>query len=483
MNLLETFDSLIGSWRGVFSQERTFERARRLTFGFITCLRVHLTSTAICASGRQFQDWSADYRVGSRAPWEPRQLFDVVLDHLPRLLSSPEAAIFAAMDDTILKKTGRHIPGVKILRDPMSPPFHVNLCYGLRFVQISALASPRDSAGPARALPVRFEFAPPANKPKKNASPEDWDRYKEEQKKRTLSLAGVEAMRSLRESLDQRAGMRQRQLIISGDGSYSNRAVLTRLPERTTYIGRVRKDAKLHYPLPASDGKAALGRPRRYGPVAPTPEQILKDDSIAEIKVKCFAAGQLREIKVKVVRAVYWRKAGVDMPLQVVVIQPLGYRLRIGSKLLYRQPAFLICTDPDLDLATLVQAYINRWEIECNHRDEKSLLGVDQSQVWNPNSVRRLPQLQVAGYSLLLLASILTSGFQRSAEYLPLPKWRRKSIRPSLLDLLALLRDQIFATAARTPFVISDDFVNAHSPNAKSQKRALTPETLCTLAA
>jgi len=48
MKLLETFDSLIGSWRGVFSQERTFERARRLTFGLITCLRVHLTSTAIC---------------------------------------------------------------------------------------------------------------------------------------------------------------------------------------------------------------------------------------------------------------------------------------------------------------------------------------------------------------------------------------------------------------------------------------------------
>lgn len=53
MKLLETFHSLIGSWRGVFSQPRTFERVRRLTFGLITCLRVHLTSTAIRASGRQ----------------------------------------------------------------------------------------------------------------------------------------------------------------------------------------------------------------------------------------------------------------------------------------------------------------------------------------------------------------------------------------------------------------------------------------------
>ena len=111
MNLLETFDSLLQQWRGVFSQERTFERARRLTFGLLSCLRMHLTSTAICASGRQFQDWSADYRVCSRSPWEPRQLFDVVLDHLPGLLPSAQAPVLVAIDDTILKKTSRRIPG------------------------------------------------------------------------------------------------------------------------------------------------------------------------------------------------------------------------------------------------------------------------------------------------------------------------------------------------------------------------------------
>jgi hypothetical protein len=482
MRLAETFDHLLQSWRSVFSQERTFERARRLTFGLLTCLRMHLTSTAICASGRQFIDWSADYRVCSRSPWEPRQLFDVILDHLPQLLPSPEAPVFAALDDTILKKTGRRIPGVKILRDPMSPPFHVNLCYGLRFVQVSALVSPTDAAGPARALPVRFDFAPPANKPKKNAPPETWDTYKEQQKKRTLTLAGVEAVASLRQSLDQRPDTRQRQLIVSGDGSYSNCNFLRRLPERTTYIGRMRKDSKLHHPVPARDGKPQ-GRSRRYGPPAPTPEQILKDDSIPLIKVKCFAAGQLREMPVKMLGPLYWRKAGADVPLQIVIIKPLGYRLRNGSKMLYRNPAFLVCTDPQLDLATLVQAYVNRWEIECNHRDEKSLLGVAQGQVWNPNSVRRLPQLQVAGYSLLLLASILSSGFQRTAEYLPLPKWRRKSIRPSLLDLLSLLRDQIFATPADAPLLRFDDFAPANPPVTKSQKPPLASETLCTVAA
>jgi hypothetical protein len=76
--------------------------------------------------------------------------------------------------------------------------------------------------------------------------------------------------------------------------------------------------------------------------------------------------------------------------------------------------------------------------------------------------VRRLPQLPVAGYSLLLLA-ILSSGFQRTAAYLPLPKGRRKSIRPSLLDLLALLRNQIFAPATDAPLLHFDDFADARS--------------------
>ena len=482
MNLLETYDSLLQDWRQVFSQKRTFGRARRLTFGLLVCLRLHLTSRAICAVGRQFVDWSADYRLCSRSPWNPHRLFDPIFDRLPALLASPSAPVIAALDDTLCKKTGRHIPGVSMARDPMSPPFHVNLCYGLRFVQVSVLVSPAEAPGAARALPVRFDFAPPAVKPKKNAAPEMHEAYKKEKKLRALPLTGLAAMASVRQSLDERAETAQRQLIVSGDGSYTNKTVLRNLPPRTTFIGRIRKDAKLHAPLAERDG--ATGRPRLYGPPAPTPEQILPDDSIPVVKIKCFAAGEVRDIPVKVYGPVYGRKAGADLPLWLVVIKPLGYRLRIGSKLLYRQPAFLICTDLNLDLQLLVQSYIQRWEIECNHRDEKSLLGVAQGQVRSPQAVSRLPQFQVAAYSLLLLASLLSSGFQRTADYLPLPKWRRQAARPSLLDLLNLLRHQIFARGVDAPVVSFDHFASAATPpELKSSKLPLAAETLATLAA
>jgi hypothetical protein len=485
MNLLETLDDLLQGWRPAFAEARTFVRARRLTLGLLVCLRRHLTSQAICATGRQFVDWTSDYRLYSRCVWEPRQLFDPVFDRLSPLLRSPEAPVLVAVDDTLCRKSAKKkIPGVTLARDPQSPGFRVNFCYGLRFVQLSVLIPPR-TPGPARALPVRFELAPPAEKPKKGASAEAQAAYRQEKKKRALTVVGREAMSSVRQSMDQREDLQDRQLILCGDGSYTNGNVLKHLPERTTYIGRIRKDAKLHWPLAQTGGKAK-GRPRRYGVVAPTPEQILHDESIPWVKVLCFVAGELREVSVKVVGPVYWRKAGVEMALQVVVIRPAGYRLRNGSKLLYRQPAFLICTDEKLELHTLVQAYVYRWEIECNHREEKSLLGVGQGQVRNPEAVRRLPQLQVASYSLLLLATLLSSGFGRTGEFLPLPKWRTQPIRASVSDILALLREQIFArvmTASRKPLLSFDHLADRAALDAKSTKKPLAPDTICTVAA
>lgn len=512
--LLETFEELIGGWRKAFSQQRVYGRARRLTFGLLTCLRLHLTSNAICATGRQFVDWAADYRLFSRSPWEPVELFDVVLDQVPGLLDSASAPLMLALDDTQLPKTSRKIDGVSLGRDPMSPPFRVNLRYGLRFVQASVLLPPPGGNGAARAIPVRFEMAPPAIKPKavkeaeklrkqekasaqnKPGQPQPAKRrksqltpeevaYREEKKKRALPQVGLNLLHSVRASMDERPELRERVLLALGDNSYTNRRMLQGLPERTTYIGRIREDARLCWPPEPSRGKRR-GRPRRYGPKAPTPGEILRDESIPWTTVRCFAAGRFHEMQVKVLRNLYWRNAGADMPVQVVVIQPLGYRLRKGARLSYRRPAFLICDDPALGLQLLVQAYIYRWEIECNHRDEKSLLGVGQGQVQNPNAVRRLPQFQVAGYSLLLLASLLSSGFRRTGqEYLPLPKWRVASeqARPSLLDLLNLMRHQIFARGADAPLLDFEAFLSTAPEAVKATKLPLAAETLGTLAA
>src|SRR5205823_6479227 len=109
------------------------------------------------------------------------------------------------------------------------------------------------STGPLQTSPA----ADPEGEKQKQEWDAKWQAYKKEHKLRRLPLAGLNAIRSVRESLNQRPETCQRILIVSGDGSYTTRDVVRNLPALTTYIGRIRKDAKLHYPLEAPAGKSA----------------------------------------------------------------------------------------------------------------------------------------------------------------------------------------------------------------------------------
>ncbi len=93
----------------------------------------------------------------------------------------------------------------------------------------------------------------------------------------------------------------------------------------------------------------------------------------------------------------------------------------------------------------LLQAYFDRWQIEINHRDEKSILGVGHAQVWADLSVPRVPALMVATYSLMLLSALETYGPTRTTAYEPLPKWRTAARRASCQDLVTLVRKQFEA--------------------------------------
>jgi hypothetical protein len=154
-------------------------------------------------------------------------------------------------------------------------------------------------------------------------------------------------------------------------------------------------------------------------------------------------------MRVKVRHHLLWRSAGLIHTLQLVVIAPLGYRLRKGSKLLYRQPAFLICTDPQLDLIPLIQGYVRRWDIEVNFREEKTLLGMGQAQVRHANSVQDVPALQAASYAMLLLAMARVQKDSPNSDALALPKWAASQTppRPSTQRAINQLRGEVWGRA------------------------------------
>jgi hypothetical protein len=422
----------------------------------LICPGRHTLSGLITTFGKQFRDWSADYSLYSKDRVNEEVIFTQVRKQAESLTPASRP-LCLALDDTILRKTGKTIPGAAWRKDPLGPPFNLNLVWSQRRIQLSAAVADEDHE--VRMIPISFLDASTPRKPAKTAPPEQLELYKEHMKQRNLNTLAVQALGQLQEDRATENAGTAPDLRVVVDGSYTNKNMLRHLPVNTTLIGRIRKDARLST---KPDAQAARGRRRIYGADLPTPEQIRQDPNIPWITVRARASGKWRDFEVKTLSPLRWRAAG-DMDLRLVVIRPVGYRLRKGARRLYTQPAYLICTDPDLPLEDLLQEYIWRWDIEVNHRDEKTILGVGQAQVRNETSVENVPAMAVAAYAMLHVAAINAYGPGGKPAVIPEAKWRSpgKKHRPSTQDLINELRRELWALAIR-PEILSDFMNTAH---------------------
>lgn len=439
-------------WEPVFQRDVTRRRAIEHAIALPCVMGRRTITRTLCALGRAEQDWSADYKMFSRSPWKSDQLYYPVLDHY--LKRYPKGPITAAMDDTKLKKTGKKIETAGWQRDPLSPPFHVNLMYGLRFLQVSLLFRHyREGDFPPRGIPVQFREAPvlklkpKLKKPGKNATEEERKAYRKEhnrlKKETNLSTQAVGVIRDLRSNIDERGGA-DRLLLMAGDGSFCNRKLFKADLDRTSLIARCRKDARLCFP-------AAAGSRRKYDQQVFTPEQVRKDKDRSWRQARVYVGGKRRRVRYKEVKGVLWKRGAGTRRLRLIVIAGVPYKLSKNSRTNYRDPAYYLTWDLTTDVRLLIQACFDRWQIEVNHRDEKDILGVGQAQVRSVQSVSRHPALAVAAYSMLLLAALIEYGPGRSDDYMLLPKWRKKSQRPSFLDIVTVLRKECTETPVSVP--------------------------------
>ena len=393
----------------------------------LLCPGRHTVSAPITTFGKQFRDWTADYSLYSKDRVKAQVIFKQVRQEV-ELLESNSRPLCLSLDDTILRKVGKPIPGTAYRKDPLGPPFNLNLVWAQRRLQLSAAVA--DENNEVRMIPIAFQDASTPRKPRKTAPVEQVEFYKYQMKQRNLNTMAAATLRQLQQERVEENGGIAPELHVVVDGSYTNKKLLRNLPENTTLIGRIRKDAKL------------------------------------SAKPQARASGKWREFEVKTLAPIRWRAAG-EMDLRLVVIRPVGYRLRKGARRLYTQPAYLICTDPALTLEELLQQYIWRWDIEVNHRDEKTILGVGQAQVRNENSLQHIPETAVADFSMLHLADIKAYGKGGKPTAIPEAKWRKpsKKQRPSTQDIINELRRELWTKAIR-PEILTD-FMNKVHDNTK----------------
>jgi hypothetical protein len=447
-----------------FEQHRVAARAQTLSLSSLLCLGRHTVTGLLTTSGSQFRDWSAAYRLFSQSRVPVDEIFSVVRRAVVAELT-PAAPVCAVLDDTLLRRSGARTPGVAWRRDPLGPRFQTNFVRGQRFLQTSLATSTPD--GTRRMVPISFLHAPTPVKPSKKAPPAEQEKYRAAARANRLSLRAAEQIQHLRAALDADLSASPRLLIVAFDGGYTNQTVLKRMPANTTGIGRIRKDAKLLL-LPDPAIRRARGRRLCYGAPAPTPEQVRTDESPWDT-ITMSHHGVTHALRFKRRTGLMWRAAGAHQVLQLIVIAPLGYRLRKSSKLLYRDPAYLICTDEKLDPQVIIETYFQRWDIEVNFREEKTLLGVGQAQVRAQHSVEAAPAFAVASYAMLLIAT--QRAFARSRDaLLPPPKWATSSanVRVSTQQAIHQLRAEVWGRGLGLDNF--SDFASKFPSHAKPEK-------------
>jgi len=441
---LNTLETMLAKWAYYFPQVRTYKRIIALLIGLVICEGRRTLSSSIALQGRLSGEWSSDYRIFSRVSWTIDDIFTSVLEEALPFLDADDVLV-VSIDDTSLKKCGKCIAQAGWLRDPLSPPFRMNLKFGLRFVHAAVVLPHAGPGVPGRAISVDFKLATAVKKPGKRATEAEVKDYKELKKVHNLSVSGAKTAAALRCRLDS-LGKSHIRLLLVTDGGYSNRTFLSGLPPKSDYIGRVGKNIALFRPanVMRKDGKP--NKSKIYGDRLPTPEDLRKGTDYEYKETSIYYGGDFRDVRYKEITGVLWRTVTRKRLLRLLIVAPTPYRKAGRKKVYYRDPAYLLTTDLTTPATKLLQAYFDRWQIEPLHRDLKTGMGVGQPQVRATRSVLRIHSAMVAAYSMVQLAALKTYGPARTNDYFPLPPWRKKGPRrPSQHDLITLLRNEMAA--------------------------------------
>lgn len=396
--LLKHLFALLQAHRGIFKQERTYQRVVALVLAEVFVFARHTITQMLMSLGQTERDWSAWYRVLSQKRFNYEQASGVLFGETLKHVAEGDVYVVAG-DATQTPRSSRKLEGSGWLRNLRTPPFMVGIHAAQRWFNGSWLVPAE--AGYSRAIPIHWQPAF-TEKSKPQVHPP-----------RKESEAALDFLKWLRQQL-RRCGRTTQRLLFVGDGHYDSLTLWQGLPEGVILLARSAKNRVLHHlPTPQTNRR---GRKRLYGERAATPQAIWQERTGWKA-LSLWVRGKERHLQVKV-RGVFVRKGAAACPLFLIVVRGKD------NPHTRREPLpFLVnaLSTPDgswqlpLPLDTLLFWAWQRWEIEVAHRELKSNFGLGNKQCFNPYAAVASVQWSAWVYAILLLAGYRTFGLTRAS--------------------------------------------------------------------
>jgi hypothetical protein len=194
-----------------------------------------------------------------------------------------------------------------------------------------------------------------------------------------------------------------------GDGAYACKEMLANLPERVTFVGRLRGDAALYDPNVPLPPKGKRGPKAKKGPRLPSPkEAAAKADRPGPLQggwlwlmVSVLAYGQFKKLQVLSYQAVWPHVLGLRRIKVVVVRDPEGTM----------RDCYLFTTDLQATMGWVILQFAWRWAIEVLFRSSKQVMDIEAPQHWCQSAVAKVGPWVWSMQSVIMLWYI-TAGQQ-----------------------------------------------------------------------
>jgi hypothetical protein len=156
--LVSSFGEILLSFAPVFSQP-SFVNFTTLVAGWVLCFGRRTVTGLITAAGAiGDKHFSSYHRFFSRAVWSLDSLGHIILNLALQFIPK-DAVILFAVDDTLARKTGKHIWGAAMHHDPLRSTRHKHFfSFGHSWVVLSVVVEFSLAKGKRFALPILFRL-------------------------------------------------------------------------------------------------------------------------------------------------------------------------------------------------------------------------------------------------------------------------------------------------------------------------------------
>jgi len=411
-------NGILLNFAAAFTQP-TFVTFSLLFTGAVLVRGRHTVTRMIVSAGIRASHHARFHRFFSKARWEMDHLWRGLVKLIDRSLIPEGTVVRVGVDDTAQRKTGAKIYGVGMVHDNRPAARKGwDLSWGLTWVVTTIMVELPIWRKHVFALPVCARLYR-----KKKVCRRGKCRF------RTKSMLALEMIEKLVWWLP------GRKFLLHVDGGFATGSLLRELPANVEVIGRLRRDAALYKLPPKRCGKR--GRPRRRG------RRMVRPGEYAARRFgewHVIELGNAKQYEVKSWVALWWRVLR-ERPVRVVAVRPVrGGRIGSGCR-----AQFLFTTDLSLSSSDVVEAYSNRWSIECMFHEAKERMGFEAPQCWTERAVERTAPF------LLWVMGVVEYWFlaQRDGQLVGWrPRWRGGNggdVPPSFSDMLAAMRREILS--------------------------------------